>query len=363
MKKSAIILACMLLAGSMTLSLAGCGQNAGSAASGSSVSAADSEDPQAQEAHTTDIFAMDTAMTLTAYGSHGQEALDAAEEEIERLDSLFSISSETGDIYSLNQNGTAQLSEDAVYVLGRALDISASTGGLFDPTVYNLMAAWGFTDDKFRIPDADEIAELLTHVGYSKITLDGSTASVPEDVKVDLGGIVKGFTSDRIMDLMAEKGVKSAVISLGGNVETLGIKPDGSNWKVGIQDPHDTSAIAGILESSDEAVITSGNYERFFEKNGKKYHHILDPRTGCPAESGLLSVTIVSQDGTLADGLSTALYVMGLEDASDYWRENGSSQGFGVIIITDEDEIWVSEDLADRFEAKKGYEMHVIEKE
>ena len=164
-------------------------------------------------------------------------------------------------------------------------------------------------------------------------------------MKVDLGGIAKGFTSDRVMELFSADGVTSGIISLGGNVQTLGTKPDGSLWRVGIQDPDDSSGIIATIEVADKAVITSGGYQRYFEQDGTTYHHIIDPRTGMPADSGLTSVTIVSDDGTLADGLSTSLFIMGKEAALDYWRAHRDN--FDVILVASDGSITISEGLAD----------------
>ena len=191
--------------------LGGCGQT--SAPSGSSAGT------DSQSIH---LFAMDTAMTLTAYGDHAGEALDAAKSEIERLDALFSISSESGDIYALNRDHTAALHEDTRALLSRALEVSASTGGIFDCTIEPVMQAWGFTTQQYRVPDPAELSALLAHVDYTQVQLDGSTAVIPDDVQVDLGGIAKGYTSDRMMQIFGENGVTSGIISLGGNVQEIG---------------------------------------------------------------------------------------------------------------------------------------------
>lgn len=193
--------------------LGGCGQ-----ASAPSVSSAGTD------SQSIDLFAMDTAMTLTAYGDHAGEALEAAKSEIERLDALFSISSESGDIYALNHDHTVALHEDTRALLSRALEVSASTGGIFDCTIEPVMQAWGFTTQQYRVPDPAELSTLLAHVDYTQVQLDGSTAAIPDDVQVDLGGIAKGYTSDRMMQIFSENGVTSGIISLGGNVQALGLK-------------------------------------------------------------------------------------------------------------------------------------------
>ena len=313
-------------------------------------------DPKANES--SELYAMDTVMSLTAYGSHAREALDSASAEIQRLDKLFSISSETGDIYRVNRDGEGDLSEDTRSLLASALEYGKDTNGIFDCTIEPVMEAWGFTTKNYRIPSDSELAELLSHVDASTVTLSGNHVTLPEDVKLDLGGIAKGFTSARVMEVFKNSGVTSGIISLGGNVQTLGTKPDEKLWRVGIQDPNDLNAMFAVVEVSDEAVITSGAYQRYFEENGVHYHHIIDPRTGYPAESGLTSVTIISPDGTLADALSTSLFIMGPDDASAFWQNHRDK--FEAIMMTENGEVLVTSGLADRCKITSGGKVRVI---
>ena len=327
--------------------LGGCGQ-----ASAPSVSSAGTD------SQSIDLFAMDTAMTLTAYGDHAGEALEAAKSEIERLDALFSISSESGDIYALNHDHTVALQEDTRALLSRALEVSASTGGIFDCTIEPVMQAWGFTTQDYRVPTPAELSTLLAHVDYTQVQLDGSTAAIPDDVQVDLGGIAKGYTSDRMMQVFSENGVTSGIISLGGNVQALGLKPDGSRWRVAVQDPENSEENFAVIEIEDEAVITSGGYQRYFEEDGATYHHIIDPRTGYPADSGVISSTIISHDGTLADGLSTSLFIMGVDDALDYWRAH--SDEFDAILMDENGTVYVTDGIADRCSLLEDRKMQVV---
>lgn len=315
-------------------------------------------DPKANESESSELYAMDTVMSLTAYGSHAREALDSASAEIQRLDKLFSISSETGDIYRVNRDGQGDLSEDTRSLLASALEYGKDTNGIFDCTIEPVMEAWGFTTKNYRVPSDSELTELLSHVDASAVTLSGNHVTLPEDVKLDLGGIAKGFTSARVMEVFKNSGVTSGIISLGGNVQTLGTKPDGKLWRVGIQDPNDLNAMFAVVEVSDEAVITSGAYQRYFEENGVHYHHIIDPRTGYPAESGLTSVTIISPDGTLADALSTSLFIMGPDDASAFWQNHRDK--FEAIMMTENGEVLVTSGLADRCKVTNGGKVRVI---
>ena len=297
-----------------------------------------------------DIFAMDTYMSVTAYGADAESAVSDAIAEIERLDALLSTGETDSEIYKLNQNGGGSISEDTSYLLERALEIWKSTDGCFEIGIYPLMQEWGFTDGNYKVPDKETLQKLLPLADSSKIDFNekDQTVSFEQDgMEIDFGGIAKGYTSGRIMDIFREHGIKSGMVSLGGNVQVLGIKTDGSKWRVAVQNPEDTENYLGVLETQDRAVITSGGYERYFEQDGKTYQHILDPKTGYPADSGLTSVTIVSADGTLADGLSTSLFVMGKEKAVAYWRAH--SEEFDAILVEKDGTVSVTENIADQF--------------
>ena len=232
----------------------------------------------------------------------------------------------------------------------RALELNKETDGAFDIAIYPVMEAWGFPTQNFRVPSADELTGLLKHVDAAKILYDKDTREISfedDQMKIDLGGIAKGYTSSRIMDIFKENGITSGLVNLGGNVQALGTKTDGSNWRVAVQSPDDTEDYLGVLSIRDKAVITSGGYERYFEQDGVTYHHIIDPKTGYPAENGLVSVTIVSSDGTLADGLSTSLFIMGEEKAAEFWKAH--SDEFEAILETDDGTIYVTEGLKDSF--------------
>lgn len=295
-----------------------------------------------------DLFAMDTYMTLTAYGEHAQEAVDKAAERVEALDALLSTGNENSEIYQLNQNGEATLSEEGGYLVERALELYKKTEGAFDIAIYPVMQAWGFPTQDYHVPDDDTLKEKLALADASKVNYDKDTRKIffdQDGMEIDLGGIAKGYTSSQIMQIYQDCGVTSGLVNLGGNVQALGCKTDGSKWRVAIQSPDDTEEYLGILEIEDQAVITSGGYERYFEEDGVTYHHIIDPATGYPADSSLISVTIVSDDGTLADGLSTSLFIMGEEKAAQFWREN--SDEFEAIMETSDGELYVTEGIAD----------------
>ena len=177
-------------------------------------------------------------------------------------------------------------------------------------------------------------------------------------MEIDLGGIAKGYTSSRVMEIFKEYGVEHGLVSLGGNVQALGGKQDGNPWRVAIQNPESELDYLGVLEIKDKCVITSGGYERFFEQDGVRYHHIIDPRTGSPADSGIISSTIISSDGALADGLSTSLFIMGLEEAEKYWRANADK--FDFVLEDRSGKLYISEGAAKMITTEM--DMEVVKK-
>lgn len=297
---------------------------------------------------------MDTVMTITAYGENSESAVKLAQAEIEDLNSLFSIEDENSEIYRLNRDKTLEVSPDTQEIIERACEISKLTDGDFDITVSPLVREWGFyTDLEKKVPSQEAIDNALANVDYNNIQT-GKTIALGEETEIDLGGIAKGYASHSAMQILKENGVESAILSLGGNVRAVGTKPDGSLWTVAIADPDDASQQIGCVSVKDSAVVTSGGYQRYFEDNGQIYHHIIDTKTGYPADSGLKSVTIVSDDDTLADALSTALYVKGLEKATEFYRENPN---FEAVFVTDSGEIFVTSGLADSFTSDRNFEV------
>ena len=299
------------------------------------------------------LFAMNTYMTFTAYGEGAETALQKSEDLIQEVESLWSVTEEGSDIYRANHSGgqTVAVSEETADLISFALEMAQKTDGALDPTIYPVLTAWGFTTDHKQVPSQEQIADLLQNVGYERIQLDGTNLTVPDGMQLDLGAVGKGYTADLVVEQLKENGIESALISLGGNIQAIGSRPDGSDWQIGIRAPWENGNL-GVLEMSDMAVVTSGGYENYFEdEDGNIYWHILDPATGYPADSGLQAAVIVGKEGRLCDALSTSLFVMGAEKAEEYWRENG---GFDMILVTDENEILLTEGIADQFTLNDG---------
>ena len=224
------------------------------------------------------------------------------------------------------------------------------------------MELWGFPTKNYRVPSEKEIEEKLKLVGSDKIDFNEETRKISfknKGMEIDFGGIGKGYITDELVKILTDEKVESAIINLGGNVFGFRKKPDGSLWNIAIRDPNEPDKYMAAIRLEDSAVITSGGYERYFEENGIIYHHILDPRTGKPSESGLKSVSIISKDGTLADALSTSLFIMGEEKAVKYWKENGSN--FDILLMTNDNRLLVSAGIKDKV-ISDNYKIEVINK-
>ena len=299
------------------------------------------------------VIAMDTAMIFTAYGEKSTHADYMVEDEIRRLDALLSRTDEDSVIWQLNHADGLGITvgEEVCGLIETAETYTQATGGAFDITIAPVVSAWGFTTDSYQVPDGAELAELLTHVGPEHITTAGDAAALDPGTQIDLGAIAKGYASDRVAAIFRENNVPRGKAELGGNILVMGDKPDGTPWRVGVQDPAkpNEEAYAAILALEDAFIVTSGSYQRYFEQDGKRYHHIIDPATGYPADSGLTSVTVVADsgegNGTMCDALSTALFVMGEEKALDFWRSG--TYDFQLVLVTEDDRVVVTDGLKD----------------
>lgn len=309
----------------------------------------------ASEKQSVSFIAMDTVMTLTACGGRADAALKKAESEIHRLEELFSVTLPDSEISRLNANGSAELSADSAAVIEKAAEIYELTGGCFDITISPVVDAWGFYTDDYRVPSADELEKLAALTNGSLVTLSGNSALLGEGQRIDLGGIAKGYAADKAAEIMKSCGVGSGIIALGGNILLFGSRPGGGPWRTAIKSPDIPGEYIGTISATDTSIVTSGSYQRYFERDGVRWHHIFDPATARPAESDLASVTVVCPDSALADGLSTALFVMGCDKALDFWRLHSGM--FQLVLYTSDGRLCITEGLKDCFSSKTDYEI------
>ena len=297
--------------------------------------------------------AMDTLMSLKVYGS--ADTCEQLQNKITELDSSLDATDEKSEIFRLNTEKSVVVSKDTAALLSDALALCDRLDGCFDLTVYPAVQAWGFTTGDYRVPTDSELKALSDKIDYTAVTLsDDGRVSLPENVMLDLGAVAKGYAADVSRTILAANKAQAAVLNLGGTICLYGKKPDGSRFTVGIADPENPAGYFGYLSCDDTTVATSGGYERYFEHGGKRYIHILDPATAAPVDNGILSVTIVSDSGAFADAASTALFVMGLDKATQYCR---SHLDFDCIILTDDKNLYLTEGVYDDFTLSDGYDF------
>lgn len=285
-------------------------------------------------------FLMDTVVSITAPRS-AKKAVDDCFAELSQLDGMLSAYRADSEVSRINAGAYAApvaVPDELFALLSRAQALSAQTDGAFDITVKPLMDVWDIRSGRGVVPDQAQIASALECVGYRYLELDAKEKTVRftrPGMQIELGGIAKGYAGDRVRELLLSAGVQGAIVDLGGNIVTVPPK-SGRPYTVGLQQPGaPRGSYFTTVESAGGSVVTSGPYERYFEADGQVYHHILDPQTGYPAQTGLKSVTVLSEDGTLSDALSTALFVQG----PDKGRQTAQRLGVQAIFLTDTDEM------------------------
>lgn len=294
--------------------------------------------------------AMGTVVSETIYSS-GEDSTDEVMDRLREVESQYlSWRVEDSDIARINDgSGTAvNISRETADYLGEALELAKNSQGAFDPTIGDITRLWDIAGENPHIPKEEEIQELLQKTGYEKIVLNDRNAVLESGVTIDLGAVGKGIGCDEAAKLLKEnEQVSGAVIAVGGSIVTYGEKPDGSDWKVAISNPRgETGTYLGTLSLKGEHYIsTSGDYQRYFQKDGVRYHHIMDPSTGYPADSGLISVTILCDNGLVSDGLSTACFVLGMERSQDLLKTYQAE----AIFVDEEKNVYLSEGMEECF--------------
>lgn len=311
---------------------------------------------------------LNTAIQITIYDSQDKSLLDDCLALCDRYELIFSRTNEKSELYKLNHrkdtsdkdpnadgqttpypvSGTADtwhISEDLASLLSQGLSITRESDGAFDIAIAPLTSLWDFTAEDPKVPDDAAIQKALPLCSSDGVTIDGQDITLPsDDIQFDVGAIAKGYIADRMKDLLVKKGVKSAIINLGGNVLCIGSKPDGTPFKVGIQKPFaDRNETEAVMDITGKSVVSSGIYERCFKQNGKLYHHILNPKTGYPYDNSLISVTIISDQSVDGDALSTTCFALGLEDGLKF----AEKKGVQAVLITEDYELHYTDGFQD----------------
>ncbi len=297
----------------------------------------------------TAFTAMDTAITAQFYGTDAKRAAEFFQAQVMELDALWSKTDPKSDISRLNAQGSipvSQLDARTVALLDKASLLSRETENAFDPTLGRLVSLWGIGSEHQRVPKEQERQTALKQCGNENAVIAKDDVVLQNKVQLDLGGIAKGAATDETVKGLEQFSLSGYLLSLGGNVFVSGEKPDQSEWRIGISDPEGEADYLGYLTVSDCAVVTSGDYERFFIQDGVRYHHILDRKTGAPSQSGLRCVTVVCKDAAKADAYSTALFVMGVRKGLSVCSRDGALE---AIFVTDDHQIFLTDGLQDQF--------------
>lgn len=299
------------------------------------------------------FYALGTVIQLKAYGSKSNKAIEEATHRLNIIDDKMSLFKKNSEVSDINENAgisSCKVSEDTYFVVKKAVEYSKLSEGTFDPTIGPITSLWAIGTAKARIPDKTLINSALKLVNYKDIILNEKDYTVKLKSigqKIDIGGIAKGYAADEVRNILKANKIKSALIDLGGNIFALGKKPDGTRWNIGVQNPFDERGESiGFISVEDKSVVTSGNYERYFIANEKKFHHIIDPITGYPSNSKIISATIISEHSIDGDGLSTGIYIMGLHKSISLIE---SIKNVDAIFITEDKEIYITSGIMNHF--------------
>lgn len=302
-----------------------------------------------QKEYTKDDFLMGTIISLKYYGENGQKAIDMSIDRIKDIESMMSLNIDDSNINEVNKNAhnkAVKLSDESFDVVEKALEYGSLSKGAFDISIQPVNKLWAIGTLDERVPSSLEIEQGLKSVNYKDIELNHTNKTIlfkNSNMEIDLGGIAKGYVADELVKILKENDIVSGIINLGGNLYVYGGKDKNQPLNIGIQDPKgEQGSYAVIVKVKDKSVVTSGNYERYFEVNGTRYHHIIDPKTGYPSNSGLISTTIISDKSIDGDGLSTSTFVMGLDKSLDLIN---SIPGVEAVFITKDKKVYTTKGL------------------
>ena len=302
----------------------------------------------------TTFFSMDTVITLRLPQDTASNVKNACIDEVQRLDALFSRTAPDSMTARFHHAETSlEVSDEYRTVLEKALSVSAATGGAFDPTLAPLTELWNITGEAPEIPSSAAVEAALAETGFERLSVDGNTVTKAfPALSLDLGGCAKGYACEQAVRLLLNDGVPYGIVSFGGNIGVFGEKPDGKPWRVGVRDPDSADGVAGYLSMESGFLSISGDYERYFEQDGVRYHHIFDRETGYPARSGIRSAAVWAEDGCIADALSTAVFVMGWEKTLSLYESGTFS--FEALLYCGDGTTHLTPGLSARYEHASG---------
>lgn len=309
------------------------------------------------------IFCMNTIISFRIHGRKAEHVLERVRAELSQLEKKLSRFVQDSEVSRINRSAgkaPVAISSETCEILSNAIRVAEISGGLFDITVSPLVDLWDYKHSS-RVPEESKIQSTLAFVNFRDLLLNSKekTAGLRnEGQSIDLGGIGKGYTSDHCIKMLQDDGIYSAFINIGGNVSTLGDKPEGTPWSVGIRHPRQVNGLLGVVKVTGKAVVTSGDYERYFiDVDGKRRHHILDPITGYPADAGLISVSVIYDSATIGDALSTAIFAGGIENALEYLAH---FPGAEAILVDKLQHVYITQGIKESFQAVEGVEASVI---
>lgn len=316
---------------------------------------------------TDEMFALDTIITFTIYDEKelAKSTIDKCKNEITRLENLLSATKENTDVYNINHSNGKEVavSDETAEILRKSKELSKSTNGAFDVSIYPIVKLWGFDTKEYKVPDDSEISDTLKYVDFNDIEIsDDNRVKLKGGMSIDLGAVAKGYIGEKLYSVMKGQNIARGIINLGGMVITCDSENEADDFTIGVEYP-DTKEVFATFETDEKFTVTSGAYQRYFEEDGKRYHHIISPFNGKPSDSDISSVTVITADGVSGDALSTAFYVLGVDKTLEYVKTHtdfsGESYGF-IILNSNKDEVYISSDLYENvFKLEKNFESKV----
>lgn len=307
-------------------------------------------------------FLLNTVVSVTIYDKPDEKILDKVFNEIKNIEDKMSLHRQNSEVVKINKMAgkkAVKVSKETLDVIKKGIYFSKLTNGRFDITIGPLVSLWNIGSGNKNIPSKEEIEKKLSLINYKDVSINSEKREVylkRKNMKIDLGGIAKGYVADRVKEILKDENVESAIINLGGNIYILGKKLNGEKFKIGIQDPNDDkNKPLGYVKVSNKSVVTSGIYERYFEKKDKRYHHILDINSGYPVRNNLAGLSIISDESIDGDGLSTSIFILGLDEGLE---KINSLENIEAIFITRDNKIYLSKGIKKKFNLmKNNYEI------